>query len=273
MKLKLTFTLLLLVILTSANKSIAQAQPLYKLPDSYHFDYQVTQVLVNKKKSTTDSCVMHMFYTKNGDYAAAAINDKKDNKEKLFVVLTRDGNGVIFDEQKKNITVISVRKMVSDLSGITKWIKMDSLIANMKKKMSGKQIASVKTGNSKTVGGYTSVEYSLSDSLGHKTSVWCAKVDFYTPIDYILGAAGSNLLKMMSAHMASHPLLMALTQPMTMITEIDGGNLHDDAGIDMHTESISQVSTTIPTSGYQLNNYSNLTLPEIFQAEMKKKTN
>jgi hypothetical protein len=41
----------------------------------------------------------------------------------------------------------------------------------------------------------------------------------------------------------------------------------------MHTVSISPVVTTVSTSGYTLNDYSYLTLPEIFQAEMKKRNN
>jgi hypothetical protein len=35
---------------------------------------------------------------------------------------------------------------VSDLAGLTKWIRMDSVIANMRKRTDGKNFQSVKTG-------------------------------------------------------------------------------------------------------------------------------
>jgi hypothetical protein len=272
MKMKSVFTLLLLVSSLAGNRSFAQMKPLYNLPDSYHFDYEVAQVLVNKK-DVADTSVMHFFYTKSGDYAAARIARKSHMKGNLFIVLTRDGNCIIFDEHKKNITVISIRKLLSDLSGVTKWIRMDSLLANLREKPEGKHFQSAKTGNTKQVGSYTSEEYSVSDNKGHQGSVWLATVDFNTPGDYILGATGANLLKMMSDHLTAHPLPEALTKPRTLITAIDLRDSADRKIKTMYTLSINQTPSTISTTGYQVNNYSNMTLPEIFQAEMKKKNN
>jgi len=272
MKSKFFSPLMLLSNLFLGNVLFAQEKPQYNLPDSYRFDYEVSQMIVNKK-STADSCIMHFFYTKSGDYAGAGINGKSGGKEKLFVVFTRDGNGIIFDERKKDITIVNFRKLVSDLGGLLKWIKMDSLIAQLREKPNGKNIQSVKTGNTKQIDSYTTEEYSVSDNKDHKVSVWCAKVDFFTPGDYILGAGGSNLIKMMNNRMGSHPLLLALTQPKTMVTEIDRVDSRDVTGMVMHTESIRQNSTTVLTNGYKVKNYSNMTLPEIFQAEMSKKDN
>jgi hypothetical protein len=269
---KSLFTLLLFASLITGKMSFAQTQPLYNLPDSYRFDYEVTQVLVNKK-NVADTSVMHFFYTKSGDYAATMISRKANMKGKLFVVLTHDGYGIIFDEHKKNITVISIRKLVSDLSGLAKWIRMDSLVAHLREKTDGKDFQSVKTGNTKQVGSYTSEEYSVTDSKGHKTFVWCAKVDFNTAGDYILGVGGSNMLKMMSNRLTAHPLFQALTQPQTMVTAMDIRDSADGHGMDMHTVSINQVPTTKLTSGYKVDNFSNMTLPEIFQAEMGKRNN
>jgi hypothetical protein len=269
---KSLFTLVLIASLLTGNISFAQTQSLYNLPDSYRFDYEVTQVLVNKK-NVNDTSVMHFFYTKSGDYAAAEINGKGSMKRNLLVLLTHDGYSIIFDEHKKNITVISIRKLVSDLSGLTKWIRMDSLIAHLRDKTDGKDFQSVKTGNTKQVGGYNSEEYSVSDSKGHKASVWCAKVDFNTPGDYILGIGGGNMLKMMSNRMTTHPLFQALTQPKTLITAIDTRDSVDGDRMNMRTVSINQIPTTILTSGYQVDNFSNMTLPEIFQAEMRKRNN
>jgi hypothetical protein len=270
MKMKSFFAILFVASLLNVNISAAQSQPPYQLPDSYRFDYEVTQVLVHKK-NLADTSVMHFLYTKSGDYAAARISSKDNKKGNLLVVITKDGMSIIFDEHNKNITMISIRKLISDLSGLTKWIRMDSLMANMRKKTDGKDFQSVKTGNSKQIGNYTSEEYSVSDNKGHKGTVWCAKVDFNTQTDYILGAFGGNFLKMMSGRMTTHPLFQALTQPKTMVTDIETSDSSDGHSMNMHTVSISPSLVTVTTSGWVVNNYSNMTLPEIFQEEMKKR--
>jgi hypothetical protein len=264
------FSFLMIAGLLASNRLSAQTQTPYKLPGSYVFDYQVSQVIVDRKTGE-DSSLMHSFYTKSGDYAAVLINQRGHMKGNLFIVFTRDGYSVIFNEQKKNITIISIRKILSDFAGLTKWIRMDSVMAHMRQHSDGKQIQSVKTGNTKPVGTYTSEEYQLTDSLGRKASVWFAKVDFNTPADYLLGAGGTNALKMMSGQMTAHPLFKALTQPKTLITEINVRDSADGRRMGMYTVSIkNQIPTAFLTTGYQVDDYSNMSLPEIFQAEMKK---
>lgn len=272
MKNKLFFPIWFFVSLIQGNILLAQSQSTYQLPDSYRFDYEVTQVLVHKK-NLADTSVMHFLYTKSGDYAAARISSKDNKKGKLLVVITNNRICIIFDEHNKNITIISVQKLISDLSGLTKWIRMDSLMANLRKKTDGKDFQSMKTGSSKQVGSYTSEEYSVSDNKGHKGIVWCAKVDFSTQTDYILSAVGGNFLKLMSGHMTAHPLFQALTQQKTLVTDIETIDSTDGHGMNLHTVSISPSPTTVTTSGYVVKNYSNMTLPEIFQAEMKKRNN
>jgi hypothetical protein len=222
-------------------------------------------------KKSPDSSVVHFFYTKSGDYAGMEVSGNNRMKGNLFIVLTREGNTVIFDDRNKNITVISIRKLASDLAGLTKWIRMDSLIANMRKRTDGKEMKSEKTGNHKQVGNYTTEEYVVTDSRGHKGSVWCAKMDFNTQGDYIMGAIGGNMIKMMSSNMTTHPLLQTLTQPRTLVTEIEFNDSTGTRKMEMQTQSIDQASKTVSVAGYSVNDYSNMTLPEIFQAEMKKK--
>ncbi|HEY2349584.1 MAG TPA: hypothetical protein VGH64_11225, partial [Puia sp.] len=135
----------------------------------------------------------------------------------------------------------------------------------------GKEMKSVKTGNHKQVGNYTAEEYVLTDTKGNKGSVWCAKMDFDTQGDYIMGAIGGNMIKIMGSNMSTHPLLQALTQPRTLVTEIE---FNDSAGtrrMELQTQSIDQGTKNVSVAGYSVNDYSNMTLPEIFQAEMKKK--
>ncbi|MEJ0082171.1 MAG: hypothetical protein WDM78_14790 [Puia sp.] len=67
-------------------------------------------------------------------------------------MLTREGNSVIFDEHSKSIIVISIRKLVSDLAGLTKWIRMDSVIANMRKRSDGKEFSIGENRKQQTIG-------------------------------------------------------------------------------------------------------------------------
>lgn len=264
------FCLLFTALVLGGNHLSAQNDPHHWALEDFHFDYEVTQVLVHNGKDA-DSAVLHSFYRKNGVYAAARISGKMNKKEDFLVIANQDGIFFIFDDHKKTITIVNSKKILSDLASITKWIKMDSLIANFKKKSDGKQIQSVKTGNTKQVGSYTAEEYMVSDS-SHKVSVWCAKVDFPTPSDYILGSSFGNMIRMMSSQQASgHPLMQALLQPKTLITEIDHGGSHNGNRTEMYTRSIAQVATTIPIAGYQVNDYSDMTFMEILQAEMKKR--
>jgi hypothetical protein len=270
MNVKLFFLIFLFVGLMEQRASFAQSPAGFKLPDSFQFDYTVTQTIHHVKKMP-DSSVIHFFYTKTGDYAAAEISRSADTRGNLFIVITREGNTAIFDDRNKTITVISIRKLVSELGELMKWIRMDSVVAHMRKRTDGKAWKSVKTGNQKQLGKYTSEEYIVTDSKGHNGSVWSAKMDFNTQGDYMMSALGGNLIKMMSSNMTNHPLLQALTQPRTLITGLE---FNDSAGtrkLEMQTQSIDQVSKTVSISGYTVTDYSNMTLPEIFQAEMKKK--
>ncbi len=271
---KSSFIVFLLATLLAVTGLSAQNQPAYKLPDLYRFDYQVVQLLSNKK-NVADSSLMYFFYTKSGDYAALRTSGKSNGQGNLSIVLTREGICVISDERNKKITIVSIRKLASELSRLTKWIRMDSLAASMRNKGDRKDFQSVKTGKTKPAGNYQTEEYSITGSKSHSGSVWCAKVDFLTPADYLLGAVGVNWLQMINnnGRATAHPLFQALTTPKTLVTEID---IRDSTGakrISMHTVSIEPTTSTISTAGYTVNNYSEMTLPEIFQAEMKKRNN
>ena len=272
MKMKPVFVLLLFAAMLIGNGSFAQTPSPYSIPGAYQFDYAVEQSL-SHKKNPADTTVLHFYYTKSGEYAAARFSGKLQKKGNLFIVITRDGMLIVFDEQKKEITILSLRKLESDLIGLTKWIRMDSLMAHVHSKPDGKGFQSVKTGNTRPLGRYSSEEYSISGNRGRKGSVWITNVDFATQTDYILNAFGGNMLKMMANQQSPHPLLQAVIQPKTLVTGI---NLKDSSGyteMEMHTVSIDPITTTVSTSGYTTNDYSNMTLSEIFEAEMKKRNN
>ena len=74
------FLLFLFFGLMKITPSSAQTPSGYKLPDSFQFDYTVTQTVHHAKK-VPDSSVMHFFYTKSGDYAGAEISRNAEARE------------------------------------------------------------------------------------------------------------------------------------------------------------------------------------------------
>lgn len=271
MKNRIFIVALLLTSLFQVNRLKAQTTNLYSLPDSYRFDYEVDQ-LITGRKSAMDTNTVRFFYTKSGDYAAVSIHAKDKMKGNMFIVLTRDGNVVVMNEHKKNITIVSPRKMTSDMATLVKYIKMDSLMANMRRKTDGREFKSVKTGNVKTIGTYTTEEYTASGKGNEKATIWCAKVDFNTQGDYLKGVIGANFLAMAGGgQMHDSPLLSALMQPKTLVTSVETTDSTGMKRNDLQTVSIGTTSMVVPTSGYSVNNYSDKTLPEIFEAEMKKR--
>jgi hypothetical protein len=268
---KQIFFFLMFAGVLTGKESVAQTPTAYKVPDMFRFDYTVDQVLISQKQGA-DTSVMHFAYTKSGDYAAIRMSGREGSRGNLTMVISREGMGVIFNERHKEITVINIRKLASDFAtGLTKWIRMDSLMANMHRKGDGHAFKSVKTGNTQSIGNYTAEEYTMTGKRHHSGSLWFAHVDFNTMGDYMMGAMGANWIKMIGFQKGVDPLFQAMTQPKTLITAID---LKDSTGAhkcDMHTLAIDPVTSTISTSGYTINDYSNMTMPEIFEAEMKKR--
>ncbi len=273
MKNKFLVTLLLIGSMFQGNKLSAQTAVLYSLPGSYRFDYEVDQ-LVTGRKNATDTNTMRFYYTKSGDYAAVSLPARDKMKGNKFVLLTRDGILVVMNEHKKNITIVSLRKMSSDMMTLVKYIRMDSLMANMHRNSEGKELKSVKTGNTKTIGTYTAEEYTVSGRSNEKATIWCAKVDFNTLGDYLKDVIGMNFIGMMGAgQQHDHALMQTLMQPKTLVTSIE---TTDSTGLktnNLQTVYIGSTQMTVATSGYSVNNYSDKTLPEIFQSEMKKRDN
>jgi len=270
MKTKQLFLFFVCVALLKVSPSLSQSASGYKLPDSFQFDYTVSQTL-HHEKNVSDSSILYFFFTKSGEYAGTEMSRSENSRGNLFIILTRERNCIVFDDHNKTVTVISIRKLASDIAGLSKWIRMDSVMAHLRRREGGKEIKSVKTGNHKPIGNYTTEEYVVTDSGGRKGSVWCAKMDFDTQGDYLMAAIGGNFIKMMSSNITSHPLLQTLTQPRTMVTEIAFMDSTGAPRMKMKTRTIEQRSKTISTAGYSLNDYSNMTIPEIIQAEMKKR--
>lgn len=252
-----------------AGPSFAQTPNTYILPDHYHFDREVEQVFYGKKNEA-DSSRMFSYFANNGEYAGLNMQGAM-TKHKGWVILTRAGNIIFFNERDKTATVISIGKLMSDISNLTKWIKMDSVVAAMRHRMNGKEPGSIKTGKTKTINGYIADEYSVTDGSGRSSRVWCAKVDFPVPIDYILGAGAGKWIPAISSKLQANPLLQAVISPGTMVTDVQISDSLGKTFSVLRTDDIRRAPTDFPTAGYTEIDYSSYSLMEIFHAEMRRK--
>jgi hypothetical protein len=265
MKRKIAFFILLGLL---AKSTFAQTKDAYVLPDTYHFDREVIQV-ISDKKNAADSSRFYSYFTNSGEYAGFRMQGETAN-HMGWVIVTRSGNITFFKERDKTATVISMRKIFSDLADLAKWIKMDSVMASMRRRIDEGKARSVKTGKTKTIDGYSTQEYSATDSSGRVSRVWCAKVDFPVAIDYILNAGAGKWVPMISSKLQTNPLLQAIISEGTMVTDIQ---LTDSSGKTfslLRTNFIRRAPTDFPTAGYTVIDYSNSSLMEIFRAEMRR---
>ncbi|HEX4850878.1 MAG TPA: hypothetical protein VFV08_08740, partial [Puia sp.] len=153
----------------------SQDNSVYRLPDAFNFDYTLTQTASGKKAD--ENRMYHFYYTKSGEYAAAEWSRNENKKGNLLVVLTKAGNIVVFDSREKSITILNPHKIMMDMMGILKWIRMDSLMAHMRMNSDSSDFQSAKTGKTKPLNNYTTVEYNVIRHK-HRGSVWIANVDF-----------------------------------------------------------------------------------------------
>jgi hypothetical protein len=265
------FIKLLVTVCLIPTAAFPQAKAPYQLPESFHFDYEVVQVVTNKKNAT-DTSSMHYFYTKSGDYAGMNTGGGRNNRKNDFVIFTKTGDWVVIDDNKKTITIINMANMMKDFGNAAKEMKKDSLSTHAKSKYDPGQYQSVKTGNTKTISGYTSEEYKITDNKGHKISIWYAKVDFNTTLSYLFGMGGGNA-GATGSYMnpaGANPMLRAVADPNALMTEMHSEESSDRKEIEIQTQSITKTSSSKSTVGYLVNNYSNMDLKEMMQAESKK---
>ena len=266
MKPRILPILLLFILLLSGKISYPQTKPAYQVPDNYSFDYEVVQVS-RGKKNPNDSTTMRYLYTKSGEYAGLKLNEKRGD-EKL-IIFTKDGNSIIFDDSKKDITIINMQAMMKSFAGMAKGMHTDS---TSKGKFDPSRFKSVKTGNTKIISGYTAEEYKVTDSGKYKASIWYAKVDFNTQLYYLLGMGGmgaASMMKMGGNPMNGNPMLQTITDPKALITEIVTPE-EEGKGTNMYTKSIESTPTSVSTKGYKVNDYSNMDFKQMIEESQKR---
>ena len=240
------------VLLSIPRLGKSQQQSAYKVPDSYKFEYEVVQQLHNSDKTSGGVKNVTYYYSENGDYTGI----KADTKNNTLVIFTKDGTTAMVDDQKKTITLFRMQNMMADASKMAaQYNKNNSSAASP----SGKQVNSdfkfAKTGGTKQIGGYTAEEYSYSDSKGEKGSVWYAKVDFNTSLFFKLGTGAMASGSAMNKYGSAAPSYPQLNDPHLLVVEAENV-AHPGEGLT--TQSISKNTMVISTTGYHINDLSNM---------------
>jgi hypothetical protein len=225
------------------SSSFSQQTPKYQVPDSYNFDYEVVQQVTGSGKSPT---TITYYYSTNGDYTAMTGGAKMNG----IIINTKDGNTIIIDNQKKSLVIMHLKNMLGDIQKIAQQYKGGT--ADSVKHANG-DFKFAKTGNTKQISGYTSEEYSYTDSKGQKGSVWYAKVDFNAALFFLFGA-GASPMGGMNKGATSNPYPQ-LTDPHMLVTEVESSSHPGDT---MTTQSISKKSMQISTKGYTVTDLSNM---------------
>ena len=272
MECKYYFLFVLGICLQATNNGYSQEKPTYHLPEVYQFDHEVVQLTVANNSGHADT--VHYYYAGNGEYAAMLVGGAKRGKTQSFLVFTKDGDWIMFDEDKKTITIINMRNMMKDLATLGKSMTRDSLGTRPKDKTVPGNVQSIKTGNSKMISGYKAEEYKITKKDGSIIQVWYAKVDFNTQLYYMLGMGGMGGMGTNPSRVNpgdQNSFLQTMAQPNTLLAEIDSDpSAHDGKTMAMYTQSISSTKTSKATGGYQVNNYSNMGMKDMIQAQGKK---
>jgi len=284
----LFYLFLLLPLLTNAQDS-KQAQT-YKVLPIYNFEYKVVYEMNRDEKKAAEK--MTYYFTKNGDYMSME-PPKREKDEEMFMVNTKDGFMITFTEgssQKhsgknpKVITVMNMRDMLKgmgkDMAQVAKTLpKKDKSDAEKKKPNELNNFK--KTGKTKQVFGYTAEEYSREFSKEEKgtthsgtLSVWYAKVDFDPEMMFSMGmgnlAGGQSPSKMHQSN-STNMLGLALTQKNYLLIEMNIVENGGKSGSAMKVVSIEKTSFSKSTVGYDIKNYSGMSMMEMMQKQSEEK--
>ena len=244
---------LMSILFSIPRAGVSQQQTAYKVPDSYNFDFEVTQQANSANKNSGGAKAITYYYSQSGDYTAMKADDKNNN----FIIFTKDGTTAIIDAQKKTITLFRMQNMMGDMSKIAEQYNKNNPSATTPPavKQDNSNFKFAKTGSTKQISGYTAEEYGYTNNKGEKGSVWYAKVDFNTSSFFMLGAGAAPSGPAMNKYGSAAPSYPQLNDPHLLVVEVEN-SAHPGEGLT--TQSISKKSLVIATNGYHVNNLSNM---------------
>jgi hypothetical protein len=264
---KIIYAILLLsVSFFTPRKSFSQQPPAYQVPDTYTFDYDVTQQMKEDQKKSGTPKLINYSYTTSGDYMGIRPSSDKNQ----FIIFTKDGLNIIIDDEKKTIIVLRLGNLIGDIAKLGAQQGKNSTMPSKTDSISSNKSQFAKTGNSKQISGYKAEEYSYTNNKGESGTVWCAKVDFNTALFYTMATVtgGSSAGRRPSmggfAQSQSYP---SFNDPHLLIAETTSSR-HPGEGL--VTQSITKKTTTINTKGYTINNMSNMGLKELMEMKSKQ---
>jgi hypothetical protein len=285
----LFFVIVLNFLRTNAQDN--QSTP-YKVPDAYRFDYKVVYELINEDKKTTETATY--YFTKNGEYMSIQTSDIHKNEGMNFMIMTKDGMMVTFEDNSKAnssdnnhkvLKVIDMKSMYKGLGeGMTALSKAvpkneDSDKAETKTKTNDLDNF-VRTGKTKQFFGYSAEEYSKHFSKsenGKQRSgtlyVWYAKVDFNPESMFSQGlvglANGQREFSMHNSH-SGNLLGMGIEKKDYLPVEIDYAEDGGNSGTAMKVVSLEKTDFSKLTAGYKIENYSGMTMSQMIQKEREE---
>lgn len=232
---KITFSCLMLV-----SMSLFAQNTTFKMPPEIKFDKTVVQKVEDKKTST-----ITYFFTASGDYMAL----KPDTKEASLIIYTKDGDMLAVNEKDKSIIVMNLKKFMTSMINAAKDMK-DKKPA---KDSAGTKMNFRKTGNTKTIGGYTAEEYEIKRD-NDVMNVWYLKTDFDANL---LGYFGFGKMETMpNARPSSTPSQFADIPNLGrnyLMAEMEKNGKKV-----IETESIDKTNFTFSSSGYTVRDMTNL---------------
>jgi hypothetical protein len=236
----------------SSSPAVSMDEP---IPSVINFDWEVIQHMPkneNDKNNGKANQQITYFFTSNGDYAAV----KPEGETLSLMIYSKKGHTWMFDDAKKVITVMNMPKTVGEGGLVGKQLAEEIKKAPLAKDKDEETFTITKTGKTKSVFGFTAMEYLLINSKANSSnnkagaaSFWYAIVPFDPVKIYTMGVGRpADLSKLqndprMKNNIAAIPVL---NKNYLWVETSAGGKTG------LETTSIKKVNNTIYTGGYKI---------------------
>jgi hypothetical protein len=241
---------------SASRDSVPKNKMPYPLPATITFDWEVIQ----ERGGEEETGLFTYYFTTNGDYAGMR-PDKKDERNSL-VIYDKGGAMLMFDENKKTITIMKLIKPLAEGAQLGK-VVAEKINKKPLKKDTEEDMTITKSGKTKSICGFTADEY-LIKSEGGTFSAWYANVSFDPVKIYTMGVgrpADISKLKNnpeMKNNMAAIPVI----NKNYLWAEMEAAGKKG-----LQTKSITKKTVSISTAGYRVIDFSNKGLKDMIRGK------